>query len=102
MSWRLRSLFRTKFSASSPIYRLVPAFASFQRYHLEHHRYQGENGIDTDIPTEWEARFFRTTFRKVLWCLMQPFFYAFRPLLTLPKVPKMFEILNLVVVAAFD
>lgn len=80
----------------------VPAFASFQRYHLEHHRYQGEDGIDTDIPTDWEVRFFRTSFRKVLWIIMQPFFYAFRPLLTLPKVPGMWEMVNLAVVAAFD
>lgn len=80
----------------------IPAFMSFLRYHLEHHRYQGEDAVDTDLPTEWETRTFTTPLRKTLWFLMQPLFYAFRPSIVNPKVPGKEELLNLLVVLAYD
>jgi sphingolipid delta-4 desaturase len=64
---------------------VIPYSASFKKYHLEHHRMQGVDGIDTDIPTAWEGGFFTTPFRKFLWVLFQPFFYALRPLIVNPK-----------------
>ena len=64
----------------------VPAFGSFKRYHMEHHKYQGEEGIDTDVPTPFEIGFFNNTMKKVLWVFLQPAFYALRPLFTVPKV----------------
>ncbi len=64
---------------------VVPYSASFKKYHLDHHRYQGLDKKDTDIPTEMEGFFFTTPFRKFLWVLFQPFFYAIRPLYVDPK-----------------
>ena len=51
---------------------------SFKRYHSDHHKYQGEDEIDCDIPTWAEIFFFRNTLTKVLWVLLQPLFYGFR------------------------
>lgn len=43
---------------------------SFQKYHLVHHRYQGEMMYDADLPAEWEARLVgNSPVRKSLWLL---------------------------------
>lgn len=56
----------------------IPASASFRRYHMEHHRYQGEDVLDVDVPTAAEGEIFHNTPWKVLWCLLQPAFYSIR------------------------
>lgn len=71
------------FFANWPI--VFPYANSFKKYHLEHHRYQGVDGTDTDIPTPGEGRFFNTPIRKLFWVCFQVLFYLFRPLLTNPK-----------------
>lgn len=80
----------------------IPSAITFKRYHLEHHYYQGVEGIDVDVPTEWEGQFFDTTAKKILWTLLQPFFYAFRPLVVKPKEPIVMEMLNTTIVVVFD
>ncbi|KAL6437183.1 hypothetical protein ACFW04_005034 [Cataglyphis niger] len=80
----------------------LPISISFKKYHLEHHRYQGDEKLDTDLPTLLEAKLFSTTFGKFCWVLLQPFFYAFRPLVTYPKIPTSLEYINLIIQLTFD
>ena len=80
----------------------VPMSVSFKHYHIEHHRYQGIDTIDMDIPTEWEAVFFRNTPLKIIWMFLQPLFYTLRPVIVRPKTPTSLEILNVLVQVAFD
>mmetsp|Transcript_53930 Transcript_53930/g.122917 ORF Transcript_53930/g.122917 Transcript_53930/m.122917 type:complete len:340 (+) Transcript_53930:100-1119(+) len=80
----------------------IPAAISFRKYHLEHHRYQGHDVVDVDVPCEWEGWFFTSPPKKFLWCLLQPAFYALRPLFTNPKPMLAWEAANIVTQVAFD
>ncbi|KRY20203.1 putative sphingolipid delta(4)-desaturase/C4-hydroxylase, partial [Trichinella patagoniensis] len=75
----------------------LPFSVSFKKYHIEHHRYMGEEVLDTDVPTLFEARLFTNSFRKLIWLFFQPFFYAFRPLVIYRKAVSDLEILNFIV-----
>ncbi|VDK32409.1 unnamed protein product [Anisakis simplex] len=61
----------------------------------------GEEALDTDVPTELEGRLFTTPMRKFIWLILQPFFYAFRPLLIYRKAPTDLELLNAIVQVSF-
>jgi len=80
----------------------IPFAVAFKGYHLEHHRYQGKDVIDADIPTALEAKLFCNTFTKWIWVCLQPLFYALRPLFTNPKQPLKLEYLNTVIQLSFD
>jgi len=80
----------------------VPSSTMFKRYHMEHHRFQGDTQMDQDVPTAWEGRFFTNTFLKCLWLLCQPLFYALRPTIMRPKVPMKLDIINNIVVLSTD
>lgn len=107
----------------------IPISISFRKWHLEHHRvspsditaslfrpltwkiktnhifflqYQGDEVLDTDIPTYVEAKLFCTTAGKFLWVLLQPFFYALRPMFVYPKTPETLEVVNLFIQLTFD
>merc|ERR1719413_282620 len=80
----------------------IPAAASFRRYHLEHHRYQGEDDLDVDIPAEIEGWFFCSTPRKLVWCFLQPAFYSLRPMFVSPKKPSSWEYINIASCVVFD
>jgi len=85
---------------------------TFKPYHMEHHRYQGEEGVDTDIPTVLEGwlitktsmSYVDHTVRKAVFMFFQIFAYAFRPMLVKPSlVPKdHWIVLNWVVQLTFD
>lgn len=50
-----------------------PYAASFKPYHMDHHKYQGVEGVDTDLPTEYEAKLFATTLGKAFFATFQLF-----------------------------
>lgn len=54
------------FAANLPI--LVPAAATFRRFHSSHHRRQGEDGWDVDLPLPEEVRWVGSSpLRKAVW-----------------------------------
>ena len=58
---------------------------------VDHHRYLAGDGLDTDLPTEWEGNFFTNGPLKLLWLFLNPLFYAFRPMIVRPKTPTHYE-----------
>jgi len=80
----------------------IPFSVAFKGYHLEHHKFQGHDVIDTDIPSSLEARLFCTTLGKFVWVLLQPLFYALRPLFSNPKVPLKLEYVNTAIQLCFN
>ena len=83
----------------------VPVAETFRYYHLLHHVHQGEEGTDTDLPTELEGRVLSGRFRapfKLLWVMGQGFAYALRPLFVHPKRPTLAELGNLALQLVFN
>eukprot|EP00343_Euplotes_focardii_P011876 CAMPEP_0205832774 /NCGR_PEP_ID=MMETSP0206-20130828/47855_1 /ASSEMBLY_ACC=CAM_ASM_000279 /TAXON_ID=36767 /ORGANISM="Euplotes focardii, Strain TN1" /LENGTH=334 /DNA_ID=CAMNT_0053138599 /DNA_START=25 /DNA_END=1029 /DNA_ORIENTATION=+ len=58
---------------------VIPYAATFKGYHLEHHKMQGLQGVDTDLPTALEGKLFNSFLGKLFFCIFQIFFYALRP-----------------------
>ena len=49
----------------------LPYSAAFRPYHLEHHKFLGIDGIDTDLPTRFEALFLQNVLGKAFfWYLL--------------------------------
>ena len=80
----------------------IPVSISFRKYHLEHHRYQGDNEKDVDIPTDFEGKFFVNTATKLLWVILQPLFYSIRPFFVRPKPVQGLEIINVILQISID
>jgi len=79
-----------------------PSSQTFKPYHMDHHQYQGVDGVDTDIPHAIELNYVTNTITKILWILAQPLCYALRPMLIKPKPFRFWEGLNWVSAVAFD
>jgi len=80
----------------------LPSSTTFKRYHMEHHRFQGYDGIDVDIPTPYEGDFFTTPLRKALFLLLQPVFYGARPDFVRPKSLTRLDIINRIAIVISD
>mmetsp|Transcript_79958 Transcript_79958/g.97870 ORF Transcript_79958/g.97870 Transcript_79958/m.97870 type:complete len:332 (+) Transcript_79958:55-1050(+) len=96
--------------ANLPI--VFPYCITFKPYHMAHHRNQGVEGIDTDVPTVFEGYLItKSSFgrvdhmiRKALFMFFQIFGYALRPMFIKPDLaPVDFWVLcNFFVMAFFD
>ncbi|KAB5525660.1 fatty acid desaturase-domain-containing protein [Coniochaeta sp. 2T2.1] len=80
----------------------VPYSASFRPYHLTHHKSLGVDGLDTDLPTAFEAIFLDSILGKAFFCTFQIFFYALRPMLVYRIPMTWVHALNVAVQVAFD
>lgn len=80
----------------------IPYSASFGPYHNLHHKRMGEEGYDTDLPTELEALFLSSVAGKAFFATFQLFFYALRPVFLYTVDFTWVHYLNIVVQVAFD
>jgi len=90
----------------------IPYAINFKPYHMEHHRYQGRDGIDTDIPTRLEGWLISDTatcyvdhtIRKAAFMFCQIFAYALRPMCIKPTLVPFdkWMLLNYIVQFGFD
>lgn len=80
----------------------VPASITFKKFHLDHHKYQGDEQMDTDLPTRIEAILFSSKIGKLFFCFMQPLFYSLRPAIVLPKEVVPLELVNWAIQITFD
>jgi len=80
--------------ANIPI--VFPYAMSFKVYHTLHHRHQGVDGIDVDVPTYKEVSLFSGKIGKTVWAFIQILFYAFRPMFVHPLKLNKWQIINVV------
>jgi len=80
----------------------IPSGQTFKPYHMDHHQYQGVDGVDTDIPHAIELNWVTNTIGKIVWILAQPLCYALRPMLIKPKPFRFWEGLNWTVQMSFN
>lgn len=80
----------------------IPYSAAFKGYHIEHHKFQGQDGIDTDLPTRLELLLLNNVLGKVFFATFQILFYALRPTFVRSQRLTKWHLLNVVVQLAFD
>ncbi|GAA5995344.1 sphingolipid delta(4)-desaturase family protein [Rhodotorula paludigena] len=80
----------------------VPFAMMFKRYHIEHHKFLGEDGIDTDLPSRLELLVLKTALGKAFFCFFQIFFYALRPGIVRPLQPTRWVAINAAVQLSFN
>jgi sphingolipid delta-4 desaturase len=80
----------------------IPYSSSFRPYHLTHHKSQGVDGLDVDLPTALEAWFFDSVAGKAFFCTFQILFYALRPMFIYRLPFSGMQALNIAVQLAFN
>lgn len=80
----------------------LPYSAAFRPYHLTHHKSLGIDGLDTDLPTKFEALFLDSVLGKAFFCTFQILFYALRPMMVLTLPFTKLHFFNLTVQLTFD
>ncbi|KAA1475085.1 hypothetical protein DENSPDRAFT_841814 [Dentipellis sp. KUC8613] len=80
----------------------VPYAITFKGYHLEHHKYLGEDGVDTDLPTRLELICLNNVLGKVFFCTFQILFYALRPGFVRSQKPTYWHAISIATQLTFD
>lgn len=80
----------------------IPTAMAFGKFHADHHNFMGRPNMDPDMPCEFEIKFFTTPFRKVLHVIIMIAFYVVRPYCQGNKKPSLLEIINILVIIAWD
>ncbi|CAO3599578.1 unnamed protein product [Absidia cylindrospora] len=78
----------------------VPIAQSFRRYHIEHHTWQGVDGMDPDLPLDWEKDLIKgNAISKLLWVAIYPVMYVVRGAVMQNQrslTPSKWEIINVI------
>lgn len=80
----------------------IPYSAAFKGYHIEHHKFLGQDGIDTDLPSRLELLCLNNVFGKVFFATFQILFYALRPTFIRSQRLTRWHFLNIIAQAIFD
>ncbi|ODQ81648.1 hypothetical protein BABINDRAFT_11763 [Babjeviella inositovora NRRL Y-12698] len=80
----------------------IPYAASFQPYHQLHHKFMGDDALDTDLPTRFEAVVLSNVLGKAFFATFQILFYAFRPMCVTQIKFTAVHLLNVMVQLAVD
>ena len=80
----------------------LPYSVTFRGYHLEHHRDQGLDGVDTDLPTALEGVLLSTRPGKLFFAIFQILFYALRPGIVRAQSWGWYHWVNVVTTATFN
>ncbi|PVF91901.1 hypothetical protein CPB86DRAFT_745030 [Serendipita vermifera] len=80
----------------------IPYSVTFKKYHLEHHKQLGVDGVDTDLPTNLELLLLNNVAGKTFFCTFQILFYALRPGLVRAQTPTWWHAINIALQVIFD
>ncbi|KAG5635363.1 hypothetical protein H0H81_011538 [Sphagnurus paluster] len=80
----------------------VPYSAAFKGYHIEHHKFMGQDGVDTDLPTRFELLCLNNVLGKIFFATFQILFYALRPGIVRSQRPTQWHLINLLTQLAFN
>jgi sphingolipid delta-4 desaturase len=80
----------------------IPYSASFQPYHQLHHKFLGDQYLDTDLPTKYEGKFLSNIFGKIFFAIFQIFFYALRPMFVTQIKFTYIHLLNVIFQVCID
>ncbi|KAJ8082136.1 sphingolipid delta-4 desaturase [Marasmius tenuissimus] len=80
----------------------IPYSAAFKGYHIEHHKFLGQDGIDTDLPSRLELLVLNNVLGKVFFATFQILFYALRPGIIRSQKLTRWHLYNLAAQLIFD
>jgi sphingolipid delta-4 desaturase len=79
-----------------------PLLLYSQPYHLTHHKSLGVDGLDTDLPTAFEAIFLDSIAGKAFFATFQILFYALRPMFVYKLPLTSIQLFNVSAQLSFD